>query len=238
MDEAQIELLIKLQDIDSRIDRNTKEYEALSSNLKKIEEKLKKIEQDFLDKKGQLKSTRKQKMEKELQIEEIDEKLQRHEDEKYKVKSREEFEAVEREIADLEKKKDKEEELLLELMEKEDELFKLLPSLEKQLQKGKEKLIKEKGDLANKLVDLEKDRENLIKERGRLSPKINKVYYNQYEQLRRVKDGLAVVVVEGGICGGCNVRIPPSLVGQMKRSQIVYCESCSRIIYLGTRGGN
>ena len=177
-------------------------------------------------------------MKKELQLREIDEKLKRHEEEKYRVKSQQEFEALEKEIAILEEEKDKEEDSLLELMEKEEELSGLLPSLEKQLQVDKEKLTKEKEDLTDKIASLEKSKESLIEERKKLSSRINTVYYNQYEQLRRMRDGLAVVAVEGGVCKGCNVKVSPSLIGQMRRRQIVYCEGCSRIIYLGTRGGN
>lgn len=238
MDEAQIELLIQLQDVDLRIDENLKEEETLSSCLKQIEEKLKEMETDLLDKKRELKDTRKKRMEKELELEEIDEKLQRHEEEKYKVKSKQEFEAVEKEINGLEEKKDEEEEVLLELMEKEEGLSNLLPSLEKKLSMDKQRLAEQKKDLSNKLSNLEKNKGNLVKKREKLFPHINRVYSHQYEQLRKKRDGLAVVKVENGVCGGCSVRIPPSLVGKMRRSNIVYCENCSRIIHLGTRGGN
>lgn len=238
MGEEQIELLIQLQEVDLKIDENTKNEEDLHSHLKKIEEKLEKMEQNFLDKKKELKNTRKGKMEKELQIDEIDQKLQRHEEEKYKVKSQQEFEAVEKEIADLETKKDREEESLLELMENEEDLSNLLPSLKKQLQSDKqeEELVKE--DLNNKLGDLKKNKKNLTEKREKLSSQIDKLYYNQYGQLRKVRNGLAVAMVKDRVCGGCSVKVPPSLVGQMRRSEIVYCESCSRIIYLDTRGGN
>ncbi|MBE0478023.1 hypothetical protein IBX65_02735 [Candidatus Aerophobetes bacterium] len=238
MDEEQIKLLVKLQDVDVRIEEGIKQKEVLTSELKQTEEKLKTLQDDILKKKEELKNTRKNKMGKELEVEDVDEKLQRHEDEKYKVKSRDEFEALEREIATLKKSKDREEDILLQLMEREDELFRLIPSLEKQFQIDRERLTKEKEKLEKRLVNLEKDEQSLTKERESLSSRISKVYYSQYEQLRRVKSGLAVAMVENGVCGGCNVTVSPSLVGQMRRGQIVYCESCSRITYLGKKGGN
>lgn len=238
MDEKEIELLIQLQSTDCEIDESIKKEQVLFSRLKQIEERLKRTKEDFIDKKGKLKNTKKEKMKGELQVNEIDGKLQRHEEDKYKVKTKQEFEALEREIANLEKQKDKEEDYLLELMEEEEELTDLLPSLEKQLNTNEEKSTKEKDDLNNQLVYLKKNRKSWIKKREELSSCISTTCYNQYEQLRRTREGLAVIMVKNEVCGGCNVKVPPSFIGQMKRCQIVYCESCSRIIYLGKRGEN
>ena len=238
MSEKGIEFLIELQNVDSGIDGRGQTEKTLSLRQEQIDQTLQTIEDDFLDKKEKLKNTRGEKMGKELQIREIDEKLQRHEDEKYRVKSTNEFEALEREIANLEKQKDKEEDYLLGLMEREDELSGLLPSLEKQVQVDRKKLTKEKGDSTRQLANLKKDKEHLIKKREQLFSQIDAVYHNQYEQLRKTRAGLAVVMIEDGVCGGCNVKVSPSLIGQAKRGQIVYCESCSRIIYKGTRSGD
>ena len=238
MSEKGIEFLIELQNVDSGIDERGQTEKTLFSRQEQIDQTLQTIEDDFLDKKEKLKNTRREKMGKELQIREIDEKLQRHEDEKYRVKSTNEFEALEREIANLEKQKDKEEDYLLELMEREDELSGLLPSLEKQVQVDRKKLTKEKGDLTRQLANLKKDKEHLIKKRDQLLSQIDVVYHSQYEQLRKTRAGLAVAMIEDGVCGGCNVKVSPSLIGQAKRGQIVYCESCSRIIYKGTRSGD
>jgi len=234
----EIKLLIQLQKLDLKIDKNIKDEKLFYSRLKQIEEELKTIEEDFLKKKEELKNTKKEKLKKELQLREIDEKLKRHEDEKYKVKSKQEFEALEKEIANLEEEKSREEDYLLDLMEKEEELSGLLPSLEKQLQTNRENLTREREELNNKIGSIKKGKENLTREREELSSKIGKVYYEQYERLRKMRDGLAVVAVEDGICTGCNVKVSPSLIGQIKRGQIVYCEGCSRIIYLGNRSGS
>ena len=108
----------------------------------------------------------------------------------------------------------------------------MLPSLEKKSEQEKERLSREKDKLNSELISLKKLREDLVKKREQVAKKISKVYYNQYEQLRKTKNGLAVVMVENGVCGGCQVKISPSLIGQVKRRQIVYCENCNRILYL------
>jgi len=235
--ESDIELLIQLQKIDLQIQENTEKEKTISSRLSEIEKNFELMQKDFLNRKEDLKNTRKEKMEKELRIKEIDEKLQKHEEEKYRIKSKDEFEALEKEIASLEKQKEKEEDELLEIMEKEEELTQLIPSLEKEISAEREKLIKEKESLIKQLSILKKKKGSLLEEREKISPRINKVYYTQYEQLRRTRGNLAVALVENGICKGCNVKVSPSLVGQMRRSMIVYCENCSRILYVDSRSG-
>jgi len=233
MSENEISLLIWLQSIDSQIDENRKRERILISHIEGVEQKLREIEEGIFTKKEELKQTKKERREKEVRIQEIDDLLQKHEEEKYKVKSRHEFEVLDREITTLENEKDREEDFLLELMEKEDELSNLLPTLEKESSVEKERLGEEKRKLNQEVVELKKKGENLVKEREKLTERISKIYYQQYEQLRKIKDGVAVVMVKDGVCGGCNVKVPPSLIGQMRHQQIVYCENCNRIIYLG-----
>jgi len=232
LNENEIDLLVQLQNIDSQLDENNKKEEQFLSEIKNIDSEIKSIEQNLLSKKEELKNTKKERMEKELRIKELEDLLQKHEEEKYKVKSQQEFDTIYQKVASLEKEKDKEEDDFLELMEKEEQLSDLLPFLEKKSEQEKERLSKEKDKLNSELINLKKTRGDLVKKREQVARKISKVYYNQYEQLRKTKNGLAVVMVENGVCGGCQVKISPSLIGQVKRHQIVYCENCNRILYL------
>ena len=53
-----------------------------------------------------------------------------------------------------------------------------------------------------------------------------------YELLRRNRDGIAVVACESRCCSGCGVRVKPNDLAHMTTvSQIVYCESCQRVLY-------
>lgn len=238
MDEVQIEFLVKLQNTDLEIHKNANHEKTFISRVSQIEEQLKTLQDEVVSKKVELKDMRKKKMAAELEIEDIDSKIKRHEDEKYRIKSKDEFQALEKEIANLEKIKDKEEDSLLQSMEREEELSRLIPSLEQQLTEEKGTLTKEKGTLTVNLAKLEANGKELAQQRVNLSSQMNKVYYSHYEQLCKIKNGLAVVKVEDEVCAGCNVKVSPSLVSQMRRGKLVYCESCSRIIYLSKRDGN
>ena len=125
-----LSLLIELQNLDLEIDKNEKMKEVLSFQIEEGHKKIATLKEDLSHKQEMLKQTKKERRKKERRIEEFDLLLAKHEEEKYKVKSQEEFAALEKEISQAEEGKTKTEDLLLDLMEKEEELTNHLPSLE------------------------------------------------------------------------------------------------------------
>lgn len=65
------------------------------------------------------------------------------------------------------------------------------------------------------------------------APGIDREYLSCYERILEHKDGLALVSADGGACGGCYMNITPQQVNVIKMNeQLVFCERCSRILYL------
>jgi len=229
--EKELDLLVHLQNLDLEVNGGIEKKDNLSSRIGQIDFRLKEMENDLVGKKKELKQTKKQKRSKEKRIDEIDSLLRKHDDEKYRIKSQSEFGALDREIDRLQKEKLKEEDILLELMEREDELVNLLPSLEKEMDEEKKRLIKEKEDLGLNIKNVNQKEKKFKENKEKLINQISKFHFEQYERLRKMKGGLAVAGTKDGFCGGCNMKISFSIMGQVKRGEIVYCENCSRIIY-------
>jgi len=228
-----LSLLIELQKLDLEIDKNRREEEKLSFKIEGEHKRIAELEKDLFQKQDILKHTQIERRKKERRIEEIDLLLTKHEEEKYKVKSKEEFSALEKEINQVEEEKEKIEDFLLELMEKEEELTQNLPFLEvkvKQLKKDcqkKENILKlDLNNVVYQIKQLRNSREKIISQ-------LNSIFFQRYEQLRKTREGLAVVAVSNGICEGCNMKISPSLIARVRRGEeIVYCENCNRILYI------
>ena len=54
-----------------------------------------------------------------------------------------------------------------------------------------------------------------------------------YNRLSNIKGGKAVVAVIGNVCGGCSMNITTQTLNSlMGGSELVFCQSCSRILYL------
>ncbi|MFQ5834581.1 MAG: zinc ribbon domain-containing protein [bacterium] len=225
-------LPIKLQELDSEIAKNEQGKKKLSHQIRRLEIQISELEKDLLSKQEELKEIKKKRRGEERRMDEVDLRLAKHEEEKYKVKSQDEFTALEKEVSRVESEKREIEDLLLELMEKEEELTQFLPSFKVKAEAEKNELDHEKRVLISNLKKLTSKGEKFQDEREKLVLRLNPVLLEQYERLRQLKHGLAVVPIKDGICEGCNVKVPPSLIGRVKRGkEIVYCENCNRILY-------
>jgi len=94
-------------------------------------------------------------------------------------------------------------------------------------------------DAENKKVELskiiektEKEEAKLLKESDKARKDIEERLLTSYDKIRKTyRNGLAVVTVARGACGGCFNRIPPQLIieiGVMKK--IIACEHCGRVL--------
>ncbi len=56
---------------------------------------------------------------------------------------------------------------------------------------------------------------------------------NNYNRLANIKGGKAIVPVVGNVCGGCSMNITTQTLNElMSCKELVFCRSCSRILYL------
>lgn len=76
---------------------------------------------------------------------------------------------------------------------------------------------------------LEQVREEIRKIADKLDPKLKKQYYN----IKCKSGGVAIVSVNGGICKGCHLNIPPQLYNELHReNELRFCPHCYRMIYV------
>jgi uncharacterized protein len=55
---------------------------------------------------------------------------------------------------------------------------------------------------------------------------------SEFQRLMDKKGGLAIVLVSGGSCSACHVKVRPAAMQALKASrEIIYCDSCKRILY-------
>lgn len=82
------------------------------------------------------------------------------------------------------------------------------------------------------LSDLSKAEEKNLVERNALTAGIDPVISQIYERLRTAKSGIAVAVVEDDACGACGAEVTPAEWQRARiSSDLVYCNTCGRILY-------
>jgi uncharacterized protein len=55
----------------------------------------------------------------------------------------------------------------------------------------------------------------------------------RYEELRRIRRGVAVARIDRNMCLGCRTTLATSEVQKARQGQVAYCSSCGRILYAG-----
>ena len=93
------------------------------------------------------------------------------------------------------------------------------------------------ADEEARLAALEERAQALRQQRDTLAAAIQPVLLKQYEHVRRARRGLGVVPVNGGTCGGCNVRLPIFVVQKVRKGQgVTRCPSCGRLLWSPPEG--
>ena len=78
----------------------------------------------------------------------------------------------------------------------------------------------------------EGEEEKLLKDREKAAKNIEERFLKSYNKVRNnMRNGLAVVPVRRGACGGCFNVVPPQKQAEIReKKKIIVCEHCGRIL--------
>ena len=227
-----LELLTKLQTIDSKIESIKKVRGALpdevrdledeitgyETRLKKFEEENAAFDQEIEDRKTGIKDS--------------EALIKKYEEQQMNVRNNREYDAItkEMELQTLEiqvsEKRIKEAYYRIEQKKEDVDATKA-----KTKERGAD-LKAKKDELNTLLTESEVDEAKLDKERKRASKAIEERLLLAYNKLRiNARNGLAVVNVKRGACGGCFNVVPPQRQADIKeKKKIIVCEHCGRVL--------
>ena len=163
------------------------------------------------------------------------ESIARLKTQQYQTRKNEEFRAIGHEIERYENEIGKLEDQELELMIEADKMKGELDAAEGAARAGKDSISRQLADLESKSKALETQQRELENEREALASKIDPDLLDQFERLFNSKGDAAIVAVEHGVCTGCHMKVTTATAAEVKASkEIVSCENCGRILYLGS----
>jgi predicted nucleic acid-binding Zn-ribbon protein len=227
-----VEQLIALQEIDSR-------FEELQLQKGDLPVLIEESEQELLDKKNQMNMLQEQISQGEsdrrmfqMEIEASKEKLTRYEDQLYQVQTNKEYDAISLEIDTKKMEINELENKILQSLEEEEETKTVLEDLSEKVKKIENQLTEYKKELEDILERTINEETKLQHEREKIVRGIDQRYFRQYEKIRKAKNGLSVVPIKKGSCGGCYSAIPAQRIVQIRELDRLYtCEHCGRILF-------
>ena len=228
----ELQTLLELQEIDLKILALKKELDKAPLHLNTLKEAQAKKEEELNILKERLSSLQERKFEVEDELQMETERLKKSQKKLTTIKTEREYHALLKEIDEIKKaNKEREDEIL----EAEEEIEKVTAEIEakkKELDEINAQVKNEEKVLAEKTKEITTQMDALNEDRAKVEKEVQPSLLSKYMFLRDKRAGFVVVSVVQGVCGGCNMNIPPQLFNELLRDDRIYtCPTCQRFIY-------
>jgi len=229
---ADLERLIRLQQLDSAADEARRTIAAAPDRLGALDARLEAARADVAAARGRLDANQAERraIEKDLTV--VQTRLTRFKDQLMEVKTNREYVAMQKEIETAQHEVAEFEGRMLERMLEADELTAALKAAEAKLA-AEEKAC----DAERQAIDADRDATEAglaetARKRQALVTELPADAVALFEKISRTRKGVAVAEAREGLCSICHVRLRPQVYSEIRRNdRIIQCESCQRILY-------
>ena len=227
-----LKAVVELQQVDQRVAELTTQIDSLPKQIQTLQSQLDDYIHAHEERKKRLAANQKDRKAMEGDIKVIQEKISRHKDQLYQVKTNDQYKAMVKEIEGEERNiRQIEDKILEKMIEAED--------IQKHVEEAASRLEGEKARVAAEIKGLETERQKDLQEREQLQARRQELsaaltggVLELYERIRIARPGVAVAEVRDGLCTACNVRLRPQRYNEVRSSDTVMtCDNCSRILY-------
>jgi predicted nucleic acid-binding Zn-ribbon protein len=174
----------------------------------------------------------------EAELQDLEQKIDKYNDQSREVKTNEQYRAIMSEIENAEALKGQVEEKILLLMEEADELERKIREEEEEFAVRTKEFDSRRKALAEEQGRLTGQRDGLTRERETLSREIPADAMDAYVRVASLRGDIAMAQARDQRCTVCQVRIRPQVYSEIRRNdRIISCESCRRILYYTGENG-
>lgn len=229
----QLVALIRLQNIDSKIDQIKKLRGDLPDEISDMEDEKEGLTTRLEKLKQEVKDSSVAAGQAENDIKDAEGLIKKYEEQQLQVRNNREYDALTKEI-------EAQKQRIIDATARGEELELQKPVVEASIEEAQERLKgleaeleEKKGELAEVMEDTKSEQADLEKLRKKAEKDVDERYVRAYDRLRsRVRDGRAVVPLERGAAAGFSV--PPQRQLEIRqRNRIVACEHTGRIVVDG-----
>lgn len=173
----------------------------------------------------------KKKRDTEKSMREHEEHLKKSKGQQSLVKTNEEYTAMVKEIANLERQIGEEEEQLLILMDQIEAAQQESARASEIVKTERAKRTGERATLEAQQASLKTEVEKLTTEKPKILSEVSPALVKRYERLSERHRDVAVTRVESEHCGACGQQLPPQLAVEVRKGdQFITCPACGRIL--------
>ena len=207
-----------LGDLPSRVKELDQQEDTIKANLEKSQIRLKELE-------VKLHRT-------EVRIAEINDKINKYKDQLFLVTNNKQYDALMHEIDHLKEERVSNESESLSFMEEKETLINSVNEMAVELEILTQDLSSRREKLESAISESADEKSNLEQNRAEQVSQIDAKFISEYDRVLAARDGLAVVNLSGGACGGCGAYIPAQIVAEIRGNIVLHrCDVCGRFLY-------
>ncbi|MEQ8338425.1 MAG: C4-type zinc ribbon domain-containing protein [Cyclobacteriaceae bacterium] len=227
-----LDALVKLQSLDSELDELIKVRGALPDEVMDLEDEITGY-QTRIDKQNQELSELEEAINNNKSaIKDAEKLIKKYEEQQMNVRNNREYDAITKEIELQQLEIQILEKRIKEAFEKIDAKKEEIETTKTLLSERTEDLNSKKGELDVITQESEEDEKKILKDREKAAKNVEERLLTSYEKVREnMRNGLAVVSVKRGACGGCFNIVPPQKQAEIReQKKVIVCEHCGRIL--------
>jgi len=229
---SEIKKLLPLQELDCQLRDMKRELEDIPARKEEEQSRLQEHKGNLAEAEEAMKLEQAKIKELELEVQSCKDQIDKYRQQQMVLKSNKEFKAMETEIANVLAKIREHEDQELVLMEDVESARVNVAERRKELEAEEEAVNMDVAELDKRIAGIEEDVASLEARRSEVLAEVPEDMLSRYERIQSRRDR-ALVPVEGGICGGCHMKLPPSVNQNiLKQEDMVSCDHCGRLLYI------
>ena len=228
----ELQRLIQLQQLDARIVELQQRVLSIPDEIESQAESLQ-ASQDAVEELRE-RADREARTQRQLEgeVELMQQKLTRYQEQLMEVKTNREYRAMQHEIAGVRAQISSKEDEILEIMLAMDELEDRTRETRRLAEERASEVSSRKKELETFAAHSETNMAGFEQERNQLEQDLPESLLEQYRRIASVNNGQALAPVSDESCQACNVKLRPQLFTEVKSGlKILTCETCNRILY-------
>ena len=227
---SDVQHLSELQQFDREILRLRDEIAAFPKRIAQIEQRLAGTKAHLESAKAAIKGDEAARRKFETAIQDLQQKISKYRDQSLEVKTDDQYKALMHEIQFAEQDIRANEDKILDLMVNAEAREKDVKAAEAKLKAEMAEIEKEKTEARQRTAEDEKQLAEWNAKRDEARAGVSDDLLRHYDRVLKFR-GSGLAEVRDQKCMGCQVMLRPQTYNEVRGGQLVFCESCQRILY-------
>lgn len=224
--------LLQLQDLDLKIESLRAREAEIPKQKSKFEIHRKRLAAELAEREEVCKRLQLEQREAESDIDLKQGQIKKYDAQLFAIKKNEEYQALLHEIEMLKKQVALKEERIISIMVEHDNAKARLVEDKQRIDAEQKEIEAQCALIDQELNEAVQERQQLETQRQPLLGQVEPPLLARYQRIRAAKKtGPAVVPLNGEVCSGCHMHVPPQIVNEVLAGKLHACAHCGRLLY-------